>query len=198
MQNSAAQPQKMSPRSGVGGILDRIAGPGATDSELYLTLAAGVLAVAGQIAYASLAGLNWNVWQYVFAAFLAFDIAGGVMSNATHSSKLWWHREGRGFRHHFGFVAFHIYPFIVAFLYRPADWIWGVSIYGLLLLSAFFVLKTPAYLQRPVAMLAFMGAIAVSLYAFSPTPGLEWFVPLLFLKLIICHILPEEAKPLSS
>jgi hypothetical protein len=198
MQNSVAQPQKMSPRSGVGGILDRIAGPGATDSELYLTLAAGVLAVAGQIAYASLAGLNWNVWQYVFAAFLAFDIAGGVMSNATHSSKLWWHREGRGFRHHFGFVAFHIYPFIVAFLYRPADWIWGVSIYSLLLLSAFFVLKTSAYLQRPVAMLAFMGAIAVSLYAFSPTPGLEWFVPLLFLKLIICHILPEEAKPLSS
>lgn len=35
-------------------------------------------------------------------------------------------------------------------------------------------------------------AIVMGLCVFAPTPGLEWFIPLLFLKLLISHLLREE------
>lgn len=69
-----------------------------------------------------------------------------------------------------------------------------------LLLSALVVLAVPLYLQRPVAFIAYGGAILINYYVVATPRGMEWFVPILFLKLTLCHLLleapfrPEVAK----
>lgn len=50
----------------------------------------------------------------------------------------------------------------------------------------------PLYLQRAVARLLFVGALLLNIYGLPPTAGLEWFVPVFFLKLIVSY-LPKEA-----
>ena len=103
------------------------------------------------------------------------------------------HHEGRGFRAHFGFVALHVvYIFVVAWLFRSMDWVFLGAVSLHLLGAAYIVLKAPLYLQRPLALGLFASSFLPGYYIFSPTPGLEWFVPLLFLKLVVCHLLREE------
>lgn len=180
------------PRRGLDGFQDRVFGPGATRAELALTFIPSLLAVAALLTYALVANLGWNIWQFGIALLMATDLVGGLISNATASSKRWWHRAGQGFRQHFLFVAGHIvFPLAVAIFFRNGDWLWFGVVYGYLLAAAAIVLSSPRYLQRPVALVVFGGALLLQLYAFSPTPGLEWFVPFLFLKLIVCHLVDE-------
>jgi hypothetical protein len=66
-------------------------------------------------------------------------------------------------------------------------------IYAYLLVAASVVLLTPLYLKRPVAFVLYSVALLAGLYALGVPPGLESFVPLFFLKLLVAHLLPEEA-----
>lgn len=185
---------QLRPRRGLDGLQDRIVGTGATPAELRLIFGLTLLAVGGQLAYALLANLGWNIFQLVVVLLIVTDLVGGFISNATISSKRWWHRDGQGFRQHFLFVAAHVvYPLVIAWLFRGGDWLWADIVYGYLLVATGIVLATPRYLQRPVAMAMFAGALLLQLYAFAPTPGLEWFIPVLFLKLIVCHLLNENS-----
>jgi hypothetical protein len=63
---------------------------------------------------------------------------------------------------------------------------------AVLLLAAFIVLRAPLYLQRPLAFGMVVIAFLFNRYGFSPTMGLEWFVPFLFIKLLASHALREE------
>lgn len=181
------------PRQGLAGALDKFFGPGTTSAEAWLE---GVFAVAAGVAlptYGFLTGFEWTPVQYLVATFLAFDIVGGIVTNTASSAKRWYHRKGQGFRAHFGFVAFHVaHVFLVAWLFRSMDWgfFGAVSLY--LLGAAYLILKTPLYLQRPLAFGLLAISFLLSYYAFVSTPGLEWFVPFLFLKLVVCHLLREE------
>jgi hypothetical protein len=77
-------------------------------------------------------------------------------------------------------------------LYRDWDWLYGIILYGFLLLSAIIVLKCPLYLRRPIAITLFLGGFILTFYIFTPIPGLEWFYVILFLKLINGNIIKEE------
>jgi hypothetical protein len=144
------------------------------------------------IVYACPAILDWSVLQYVLAVLIAGDLVGGVAVNATSSAKRWYHRKEQGFRQHLTFVAIHIHPFIVGLLFRPMDWVFAMVFYVYLIVATVVILLLPLYVQRPVGLLLFIGAILIGLYGFSPTPGLEWFVPVFFLKLLVTHTLREE------
>ena len=50
----------------------------------------------------------------------------------------------------------------------------------------------PTYVRRPLAFGLLAATIFVSLYALPPTAGLEWFMPVLFLKLDVAHLVREE------
>lgn len=181
------------PRAGLAGALDRFFGPGTTPAEAWLEGAFSVAAGAALPIYALLKGLEWTPIQYLIAALLAFDIVGGIVTNAASSAKRWYHRQGQGFRAHYGFVAFHVvYVLLVAWLFRSMDWgfFGAVSLY--LLGTAYLVLKMPLYLQRPLALGLLAGSFLLGTYVLSPTRGLEWFVPFLVLKLVVSHLLREE------
>jgi len=181
------------PRTGLLGELDKFIGPGATPAELWIQAIFTLGATTALLIYARVAELDWTPLQLTLGALLALDMAGGISTNATSAAKRWYHRAGQGFRQHVGFVALHlVHIFLVAWFFRALDWPFFGLFASYLLIATIFILRTPLYLQRPLAFGLFAIAILLNQYAVTPTLGLEWFVPLLFFKLLVSHLLREE------
>jgi hypothetical protein len=127
-------------------------------------------------------------------AILGFDLVGGVLTNATAAAKRWYHRPGQGWQQHMGFVGVHLVHIgLVALLLRGGDGLFFAGVASYLLLAAGLILASPLYLQRPVALGLYGLALLGDRYLFAPTPGLEWFLPVFFLKLLVSHLLNETA-----
>lgn len=180
------------PREGMAGSYDRLIGPGATRAEIYLQFTFAAAAGVAMPTYAILNHLGWSTIQLFVATAFAVELTGGICTNATSSAKRWYHQPGMEFRQHFTFVAIHIHPLIIAWLFRSMDWMFFVVVYGYLLAATAIILRTELYLRRPVAFILFSGGILINGYLFTPTHGLEWFVPFFYLKLLMGHILREE------
>jgi hypothetical protein len=182
------------PRTGLLGALDRFLGPGTTNAEATLILAGAVLLPLAVAFEGSGKNLPWSALEWALALLLAFDIGGGVVTNATASAKRWYHRAGQGFRQHFGFVAAHgIHLLLIAWLFREADWGYFAVMFALLVVSALALLRVPLYLQRPLALLLVGIATVAELSFLGPTLGLPWFGTLLFIKLLVSHLVYETA-----
>ncbi len=78
-------------------------------------------------------------------------------------------------------------------MFRDGDVAFFVVVSAALLIAAIIVLAVPLYLQRPVALGIYAAANVADRCILRPTPGLEWFLGLFFLKLIIAHLLKETA-----
>jgi hypothetical protein len=182
-----------SPRPGLAGSLDKFIGPGATRAELMLQFGLPALAAIAAPLYASHVVWSWSWLQYAVCCILAFDTAGGIITNATSSAKRWYHRAGQGFKQHFGMVSLHLlHLLVVSWLYLAFDVRWFLVSGGYLLVAAAVVLWVPQYLQRPVALIVFGCALLISLYVLPQPVGLEWFLPLFYLKLLVSHLPKEE------
>lgn len=182
------------PREGLPGILDRFAGPGATPVELALQLLLPLAAAGGAAVYAAYAIGTWSAVRYLICALLAFDIVGGIITNATSSGKRWYHRAGQGFPQHFGFVMLHLgHLAIVSWLFLSLDLLWLVAAGMYLLIAGLAIILSPLYLQRPVALVMYAGSVLLSLYVLASPPGMEWFLPLFYLKLLVAHLPREKA-----
>ncbi|WP_406609776.1 hypothetical protein [Agarivorans sp. JK6] len=180
-------------RAGVKGKVDSFIGPGATDAEKALQLYVPFVSSAALLLWAWYGDLGWSVFQFVVAGMLAVDIVGGIITNATSSAKRWFHRDGQGFKQHMSFIALHFVQlslFSWAFLQLDVWWVLLTGTY--MLVACAWVLKTPLYLQRPVALILYSFALVLTLTVFDAPPGLAWFLPLFYLKLLISHILREE------
>ena len=181
------------PRKGLAGQWDEFVGPGATRTENILIIAFALLSGAGMYVYAASQNLFACTRCLVFAVLLAADLGGGVIANAAAPAKRWYHRPGQTLKDKLFFIAFHaLHLFIVLYLFRGQDWLWGIVFYGLLVGSALILLAVPLYLQRPVAAGLYMLALLVNFYLLPPTTGMEWFIPVFFLKLVIGHLVQEE------
>lgn len=181
------------PRPGLPGMWDRVIGPGATASESALTIGWMLACMAAAVGYALVANLGWSFVQFAVVALIALDVAGGVSDNASNSAKRWFHRPGHGTRQHLTFVFAHVHPFVLAFLFPSLGWGAAATLYAYLLAAALVVVLIPLYLKRPVAFVLYCGALLIGLYVFNFPPGLEWFVPFFFMKLLVAHLLPEQA-----
>lgn len=92
------------------------------------------------------------------------------------------------------FVCIHLFHIeLVALLFRGGDGLFFASVSSYLLLAAGLILVSPLYLQRPLALGLYGLALLCDRYFLAPTPGLEWFLPLFFLKLLVSHLLNEMA-----
>jgi hypothetical protein len=181
------------PRPGWRKEIDTFIGPGVTRAELILELVVSLAGGLLMLAYALTQPLGWTGWQIALAVLLAFDLAGGVVTNATSTAKRWYHRPGQGFRQHFTFIAVHgIHLALVAWAFRAGDWDWAIGWYTFLMLASLLILWLPLYLRRPVAFSVFGLGLLFALYLDTPVPGLEWFIPVFLLKLIVSHLLREE------
>ncbi len=180
------------PRRGFAGAVDRLTGPGAEPAEAVLQFGVALLAaIAAWFWYRSSAA--GSLWTAGLAAFLAFDIAGGVVTNATSTAKRWFHRAGEGFAEHFRFQALHlVHVAVVALVFAGGDWLLFAVLAATLLGCSMVILATPLYLKRPVSMALYGVVVVVLPLAVSAPSGMEWFVPLFYLKLLVSHLVPEE------
>jgi len=55
------------------------------------------------------------------------------------------------------------------------------------------IAAAPRALRRPLALALYAGAVLLNLYRWRPTPGLAWFAPVFFLKLLVAHALGDDA-----
>lgn len=181
-----------SPRGGMKGWVDRLIGPGATSVEIGLQLVPAVIAMVVAVVYAHASSTSLATGQLALIAFLGFDIAGGVATNATSSAKRWYHRSGQNWRDHLAFVAIHfVHIGLVALFLRGQDWTFFLVVSTYLISAAGLVTSVPLYIQRPVALILYSVALVGDRYFLAPTVGMEWFLSLFFLKLLIGHLLRE-------
>ena len=180
------------PRRGLAGALDRLTGPGAEPAEAALQFGVAFLAATAAWFWYRNAAAG-APWMAGLAAFLAFDIAGGVVTNATSTAKRWFHRKGEGFAAHFRFQALHlVHITLLAFVFGHNDWLFLAVLSATLIGCSVAILLTPLYLKRPISM-ALYGVVVVALPLLVSTPiGMEWFIPLFYLKLLVSHLVPEE------
>lgn len=179
------------PRSGIKGAIDKFIGPGTTNGEYWLQFAAIVVGTLAAPGVAAWKGLDWSTWQFIVAGLLSFDLFGGVVTNATSAAKRWYHRPEQGWKAHMVFVALHLHPFLVAWLFLDGNWTFGIVGYGYLMMAALLILWMPLYLKRPFAMLLYLFGVFISLYTLPTVPGMEWFLPIFYLKLLVSHLLKE-------
>lgn len=181
------------PRAGLAGKWDRFVGPGASTTEQVLPVAAALIAATFVVSNAAFKEIDWTPLQFALAALLAFDLFGGPATLATSSAKRWYHRSNASRSGHLQFVSSHILQIgLVAFLFRSNDWLWLITISLAVFSASSVVLSVPLHLQRAVAYIFACAGAALGVSVFSPTPGMEWFVPVLFIKLVIAHSTVEE------
>lgn len=181
------------PNKGLKGYWDKFVGPGASLAENALTLVSASVAAAALIFYQYAHNLNWSGWQQLLAIFITFDLVGGVVANSHRSAKRWYHRHGQSAKHHLNFVATHILQIIlVAWAFAAMNWSFVAIAYSALLISALVVIFAPAQIQRSVALLMASLGVVLQCYVLLVIPGFEWFIPVLFIKLLTGHLVYEE------
>lgn len=181
---------------------DWLMGAGATRAEralMWLGSMVGLGFVAWQWAVGQPGGWTW--WQYLIAALIAADLAGGAVSNAASSTKRQYFGPPttipgpltRVLRSPTWFAALHLYPFIVAAVYPDAGWAWAAANYLAMLACVVVVDRlVPAYLQRPTAMLLFTALVLASSTWEATPPGWAWFPAVYLAKLLLAHAVLEE------
>ncbi|MEV4940549.1 hypothetical protein [Streptomyces zaomyceticus] len=170
-------------------------GPGKTRAESAVEIA-GLIACALLLAAGLQTSGSWQAWsglQCAVVALVGLDLIGGVLTNATNAAKRWYHRPGPGVRRsRLLFVSAHLLHLLaVGLIVLPTDWRWTLGNGALLLAGAALVEFTPLPLKRPVSMIALTAAVLINLFWLEAPLVLGWFAPLFFLKLLVCHLVPE-------
>lgn len=179
------------PRSGWRGMVDRFFGPGPTRAEVLVQVICAPVLGALVLAQVALAEVHLRWWSVVVLAVFTIDVLGGVLTNATSAAKRWYHRPGtRGER--LRFVCLHVVHLgLVAALVLDQWWHWLALNAVLLVGLALLIEHTPLPIRRAVAMGALVAAILLN-SILAPVPdALAWIAPLLYLKLLVSHLVPE-------
>lgn len=183
-------------RSGLAGAWDKFAGPGWSRSENLLLWTSTLVCSLFLPLWAAISGMDWSALQYILAFLLALDIIGGAVTMAAVPGKRWYHRPGQGAKEHLGFIVMHVHPFLVAWLFAPAGegMLWGYALTGyvFLLLATAGILLAPPRLKRPLATACLAAGCLLNGLVVSPPPGMMWFLPVFYTKLLLSHLVPEK------
>ncbi|GGX52314.1 hypothetical protein GCM10007385_21230 [Tateyamaria omphalii] len=182
------------------GGIDPLCGTGATAAERILaygmaTVFTGIILVADQSRNIPIA----EGWQIALLAFFAFDIAGGAVANMLNSCKRFYHtplQSGEGMSARLAknpmlFTVIHVHPIIIAYA-LGGNVLNSVIWYALLLVSVTTVLFAPLYLRRAAATGLTVLALLGNQLLLPLGGGLEWFIPCLFIKMVLGHAVQEE------
>ncbi|MGW8500749.1 hypothetical protein [Streptomyces sp. CLCI03] len=177
------------------GRLERFMGPGKSRAESTVELlgAGGCAVLLAAGVWSSGIHRGWSGLQWVVVVLIGLDLLGGILTNATNSAKRWYHRQDPGARRaRLLFVGAHVLHLAaMGSLVLGGDRGWTLGNAALLLFAAVVVEFTPVHLKRPTAMAGYTAAVVVNLFWLPVPTALAWFAPLFFLKLLVCHLVPE-------
>lgn len=182
------------------GVADPLCGTGATRAERLL--AYGIAALLTAIILAANFYQDAPIaegWRIALLGFFAFDIAGGAVANMLNSCKRFYHSElqpGDGFGARIAknvtlFTAIHIHPIIAAYVFGGGI-LNAIIWYVLLQAGVAVTLAMPLYLRRAGATAITLLALLGDQMLLPLGPGLEWFIPCLFIKMVLGHAVQEE------
>lgn len=182
------------------GKTDILMGTGATRSEKILGWIGSIAGASLYLYFYLNHSFSWSNWQYLAASLIAFDVIGGAVANSLNSCKRFYQSPLKSnepsylrlVKNKLFFSAIHVHPLIVGLFFGSIDWLYGLFWYIALLASVLITIKTPLYLSRPIAIFLVAIAILGNYYAIEPITGFEWFIPLLFIKIVLGHTVREE------
>lgn len=172
--------------------LDSFFGPGATSTELAVQLIPAVIFATILLLRVIHLTLFTSVAKYILFFIFVFDVTGGVLTNSTVACKLWYHRPEKTQLDRFIFTLVHsLHILIAALFFRDSGNIaFFVQATLLLVAASVVVMYTPDYLKYTMGLVFVMVAFFTDLYVWTPTKGLEWFIPLMFLKICAGYHVP--------
>jgi len=177
------------------GKTDVINGTGAYFEERMLGYS-GAAIVTLLMLYLQFTGYtDWTWWQLLIASYISFDLGGGFMSNSLNSVIRFYetpYKEGEGksakyLKNDWIYNGMHFHPLIVGLVFNN-DWVYAIGWQVIFFGSLAVVAITPQYLKRPISRLLTLLAIIISLYFLQSVPGFEWFIPLIFIKMVMGHM----------
>lgn len=176
------------------GALRRFFGPGTTRTEAVVQAVGTAVGSALLTTHVTLTS-GWTSLSplgVVVLGILVLDLVGGVVTNATNPAKRWYHRDDATAGHRVGFVVAHLlYLVAVPTVLDAGGWMWAAVNSVLLLGSTFAIEAAPVELKRPVAFALYVVVVLVNLTWLPLPPSLVWLPVLFFLKLLVCHLVPE-------
>ena len=192
-----AEPGSADPR-GRGERPDWLYGTGVTPVEKGVVWLTVVAALPLVVLVQQRSGVDWQWWHWLLVVGLAADVVGGVVANSLASAKRLYHQAPqtrpsvveRVLRNHLAFAALHVHPFLVVAVFPGAEWGWAAGWYVAALVGVALVLVVPLQLKRPAGMGIATLAVVVATTADGPG-GLTWLGPVLVLKLVAAHAVPE-------
>ncbi len=179
--------------------VDLAFGAGANRWEKFLAYLGGFLVPASVLFRYN--DLQWSIGQYLLAVLIGMDIGAGAVANSLNSCKRFYHTPRRQtesrlvgwLKNKFFFSALHIYPLVVSLVWgNSTRWGYGLIWYFALVSASWVILKIPLYLKRPAAILILIAVVILNGPVIPPITGFEWLAPLLFMKIILGHLVPEE------
>lgn len=183
-----------------GGRPDGFFGTGATVMEKTVVwMGAAILCAVYPLLEIFGRGPDWSWWQWGIVLALVVDLGGGMIANSLNSCKRFYHAPiqpdtERGFlaltKNHFFFGALHVHSILIGWMFDRT--LYGIGWYLVLQCAVFTTSWAPLYLRRPIAMLWILAAVLVEQYFAGAIPFLEWFIPVLFLKIVYGHTVREE------
>lgn len=179
---------------------DLVAGTEATFMEKLLAWTGGLIGVGITLFFYWKNEFTWANWQYIIVAIIAYDVVGGAIANSLNSCKRFYHSSLQTFepsyvklaKNYLLFSSVHVHTLLISLIFSSAGLFYGWFWYLLLQASVLAVIKVPLYLQRPVSMLIIAAALLINSYVIISPVGFEWLVPLLFIKIVYGHTVPEE------
>lgn len=179
------------------GWLRTFFGPSRTRTETVLGAAGGALMIVLLVAYIQRVG-GWQEWtalQFAVLALTGGDLIGGISTISASTANRWYHRPGPAAqRFRFGFVAAHALFYLVpvaAVFDLGLGWVLANA--GFLVLAAIVIEHAPAEAKRMVALYLTLAASLANLTWLPIPAALAWLPVLLFVKILVCFLIPDAA-----
>lgn len=173
-----------------------IFGPPRSRGETIICTVGSALVIALLTGYIVCVGgwQGWSVPQVGVLALVIFDLIFGMFTISTTTAKRWYHRAGvDAHRLRAGFVLGHLPYLLVGAALFHTGWWWAAVNAGMLLGAALLVDTTPRDLKRIVALALTLTAALVNLIWLPLPAALAWLPVLLFVKILMCFLLPEQS-----
>ncbi len=180
---------------------DYLFGPDATRLEKGGVLLAALFSGSAVAAFWLCEQPGWPLWVLLVTVAVAADLGGGVVANFLPSCKRFYHQQPslealwweKALLNPLVFSALHIYPILIWAIHSDVQVRVGVLWYLLLLGFTIILRGTPDNLKRPAAGLIVLAVLLLNALALPSPAGLSWFIPALFIKLVLAHQVPPEA-----
>lgn len=162
----------------------------ASSIELLLTFIPSILASIMATSYTSFLHAP-TIFQSIVIAFLIFILLSGILKSSTATARKGKSGPPQTIGFHLNVVAMHGIDVALAAFFFPstAPLFFFSSVYCWLLCIALAVLLSHPCVRGTVAMLCYIITVMIDVYFWERIPMVEWFVPLFFLKLIVCDLL---------